>query len=166
MAIAKSRNNSVHSKLPLSEAELLEKMTPHSAHVDFVSDISDSDWDSWFDGLGVSDDFMVSREQFRMNSRKTNGREMGMLKGSIEQYRDPTEPVGEENWEVLPGLSDKEYFVPRSRLRREWRRWIRKIEAGADVYSTRCGKNPTLVLLLNDRDDKRFVEKLEQPPRS
>jgi hypothetical protein len=57
------------------------------------------------------------------------------------------------------------YFVPKSRLRREWRKWVRKSKAGAEVYSTRCCKEPVLLILLSKRDFNLFTEALDRPPR-
>ena len=57
------------------------------------------------------------------------------------------------------------YYVSQSRLKREWRKWARKAKAGAEVYSTRCGKEPVLLILLSKRDFNLFAEALDRPPR-
>ena len=129
-----------------------EKFPDHNDQGYQVTKNPDSGWDSWFDAPGVSHDFMESREQPADEVKNTS---LDRLKGSIKSYLEPTAPVGVEDWESLHGLSNEEYIIPKSRLRREWRRWKRKIKAGSDVYSTRCGKNPT----------QQFVQKCAEPPR-
>ena len=65
-----SGNSTNKIRLPYSESELLDDMTPDKAHVDLVPDKIDSNWDSWFDGPVVTGDFMVEREQSDDADRK------------------------------------------------------------------------------------------------
>ncbi len=84
------------------------------------------------------------------------------LHGSVKRYMNPPEPVSEEDWDT----DDADvYYVPKSRLKREWRKWVRKSKEGAEVYSTCCGKEPVLLIPLSKKDFNLFAEALEQPPR-
>ena len=85
------------------------------------------------------------------------------LRGSVKYYTKPTEPVAVDDWDTI---SSDEYYVPKSRLRREWRKWVRKSKAGAEVFCTRCGKDPVLLIFLGKRDFNLFAQALEQEPRS
>lgn len=84
------------------------------------------------------------------------------LRGSVKHYLRPLDPVAPAEWD---SVDTDEYFIPKSRLRREWRKWIRVAKSGAEVYSTRCGKDPLRILVLSERDYNRFTEALDRPPR-
>ena len=56
-----------------------------------------------------------------------------------------------------------EYFVPKSRLRRERRKWVKKSQEGANVYSTRCGKNPMLMIFLSEGEFDLLIGALDKP---
>ena len=84
------------------------------------------------------------------------------LRGSVKHYLRPLDPVAPEEWD---SVDTDGYFVPKSRLRREWRKWVRVAKSGGVVYSTRCGKEPVRILVLSNRDFDRFTEALNRPPR-
>jgi hypothetical protein len=85
------------------------------------------------------------------------------LRGSVRCYLKPTEPVAVEDWDAIDA---DEYYVPKSRLKREWKKWSRKSKAGAEVFFTRCGKDPVLLILLSKSDFNLFAQALEREPRS
>ena len=85
------------------------------------------------------------------------------LRKSVNYYTKPTEPVAVDDWDTI---SSEEYYVPKSRLRREWRKWVRKSKAGEAIYFTRCGKDPVLLILLGKRYFNLFAQALEREPRS
>jgi hypothetical protein len=84
------------------------------------------------------------------------------LRGSVKRYLKPAESIAENDWDAMGA---DEYYLPKSRLKREWRKWVRKSKAGAEVFFTRCGKDPVLLILLSKRDFNVFGGALDRPPR-
>jgi len=56
----------------------------------------------------------------------------------------------------------KTYFVPNSRLNREYHQWYRKVKAGAEVYRTHAGKNPTRVHFTSPAEYHAWLDELEK----
>lgn len=59
---------------------------------------------------------------------------------------------------------EKMDFVPKTRLRREWRKWVRKIKEGAEVYETRCGQEPRQIMLFTNEEWEWLMQEIERPP--
>lgn len=46
-----------------TESELLDGLNSYTAHGDELAKLSELDWDVWFDGEGVTKDFLTTRDQ-------------------------------------------------------------------------------------------------------
>jgi hypothetical protein len=60
---------------------------------------------------------------------------------------------------------NKTYIISISRYRREHRKWGFKINAGDEVYVTRCGKNPILMMTMPKEQYDVFKYALNSSPR-
>ena len=54
--------------------------------------------------------------------------------------------------------NNQEYFVPMSRLKRERRKWMGKINEGATVFVIHSKKEPYQIILLDKEKFNKFSE--------
>jgi len=63
---------------------------------------------------------------------------------------------------IMDSEYGKKYYVPKTRVRREKRKWRRKIKDGAEVYQTCAGQSPERIFLTTPADFHAWLDDMEQ----